>query len=267
MRKAGPILIVVIGILSLIIDFYPRLTLPASDGTSRRVETKLGLDLEGGLRVEYLAQSVDGRSPTPGDLGVIRDIIERRVNQTGVAEPVVTTQGADRIVVELPGVEDPESVRRLVGQTGRLDFVPVPVGETPPAQGAEVDLEKWPPLFSGDQVESATIGSSQTGGRTVNFVLRSGSATSGAELFAGYTASHVGEYFAIVLDGSVISAPVIRGAIPSGQVQIEAGGVGGFSLSEAENLVTILKFGSLPFWRSARRTSAPPWAGSSSSGA
>jgi preprotein translocase subunit SecD len=164
------------------------------------------------------------------------------VNSVGVAEPVVTTQGADRVVVELPGVSDPDAVRNLVGTTGRLDFVPIPSGQTPPAQESQI-TPGLPVLFSGDQVSSATIGSSQTGGRTVDFVLKD----QGAKLFADWTAKHVREYFAIVLDGKVISAPVINQAIPTGQVQIEAGGAGGFSLKEANNLVTVLKFGSLPF--------------------
>ena len=247
MRKTAPILIVVIGILALIVDFFPRLTVPGPDGSTRVVETELGLDLEGGLRVEYIARPVEDRQPGLADMAIIRDIIERRVNQTGVAEPVVTTQGTDRIVVELPGVDDPEAVRRLVGQTGRLDFVPIPAGETPPLDGARIDLEKWPPLFSGDQVESATIGADQTGRRAVDFVLKSGSATSGAELFAEHTRNNVGRYFAIALDGVVISAPRINQAIPNGQVQITSGGGAGFPLSEANNLVTVLKFGSLPF--------------------
>jgi len=247
MRKTGPILIVVIGILALIIDFYPRLTVPGQDGTSRRIETKLGLDLEGGQRVEYIVQPIEDRTPTPADLSIIRDIIERRVNQSGVSEPIVTTQGTDRIVVELPGVDDPEAVRRLVGQTGRLDFVPIPPGETPPLDGARIDLETWPPLFSGDQVQSATIGSDATGRRAVDFVLRSGSPTSGAELFAAHTRANVGRFFAIALDSVVISAPQINSEIPTGQVQITSGGGAGFPLKEAENFVTVLRFGSLPF--------------------
>src|SRR4029077_16851812 len=136
MRKAGTILILLIGILALIIDFVPGLTLPDSssaDGSWRKVETKLGLDLSGGLRVEYQAVPVDGKTPSSGDMSVIKDIVERRVNTTGVSEPVVTTQGADRVVVELPGVTDPEAVRKLVGQTGRLDFVPL--GSTPATEG------------------------------------------------------------------------------------------------------------------------------------
>src|SRR3712207_8052604 len=117
MRRTGPLLIVVIGLLALIVDFYPRLRLPefGPDGGNRIVETKLGLDLEGGLRVEYQALPVGERSPDMEALGVIRDIVERRVNQTGVSEPVVTTQGTDRIVVELPGVDEPQSVRNLIG--------------------------------------------------------------------------------------------------------------------------------------------------------
>ncbi len=243
MRKAGPILIAVIGVLALIICFVPGLTLPdASSPTGTRpIETKLGLDLQGGLRVEYQALPVDGVEPTPADMAILKDIIERRVNATGVSEPVVVVQGDDRIVVELPGVTDPDAVRRLVGQTGRLDFVPL--GTTQVQVGQELDLEAYPPLFSGDQVSSATIGQSDTQGLTVNFDLKD----EGAKLFADYTTNHTGEYFAIVLDGNVISAPVINEPIPNGQVQISAGGIGGFTAAEANELVTILKFGSLPF--------------------
>ncbi len=245
MRRAGPILIILIGVLALMIDFFPGLQLPdpsAEDGAWRPVVTKLGLDLEGGLRVEYQALPKDGQSPSAESMNVIKDIIERRVNQTGVSEPVVVVQGADRVVVELPGVTDPDAVRRLVGQTGRLDFVPL--GQTTATRDQVLDLKAFPPLFSGDQVESAAVGTdSQGGGLTVDFVLK----PEGAKLFADYTAAHVGDYFAITLDSSVISAPVINSSIPNGQVQISAGGIGGFPAKEANELVTILKFGSLPF--------------------
>jgi len=245
MRKTGPILIIVIGILALLVDFYPRLRLPALGGEGTRVvETKLGLDLEGGLRVEYQALPAGGQSPDLAALGVIRDIVERRVNGIGVSEPVVTTQGSDRIVVEMPGATDREAIERLVGQTGRLDFVPIPPDEQPPTEGQLLDLATHPALFSGDQVVSATIGTDPTtGGRTVNFILK----PEGTDRFARHTAENVGEYFAITLDGRVISAPSIRSAIPNGQVVIEAGGAGGFSLREATDLTTVLKFGSLPF--------------------
>ncbi len=69
----------------------------------------------------------------------------------------------------------------------------------------------------------------------------------GKNLFADYTSKHVGDYFAVVLDGEVITAPVINEPIPGGQVQISQGGIGGYPLAEAQNLVTILQFGQLPF--------------------
>jgi preprotein translocase subunit SecD len=248
MRRAGPILIVLIGVFALLVDFFPNLKLPdlsTTDGTWRTIETKLGLDLEGGLRVEYQALPKEGISPTPEAMGVIKDIIERRVNTTGVSEPVVVVQGSDRVVIELPGITDVDNVRRLVGQTGQLDFVPL--GTTQMTEGQTVDLQQYPPLFGGDQLESAAIGQDQTSGLTVTFVLKNNGPDSGAQKFATYTAEHIGEYFAIVLDGAVISAPVIRNSIPNGQVEISSGSAAGFPAREANSLVTVLKFGSLPF--------------------
>ena len=180
MRKAGPILIAVIGVLALIICFAPNLSVPDSSSPtgSRLIETRLGLDLQGGLRVEYEALPVDGQEPTPEDMAVMKDIVERRVNATGVSEAVVVVQGSDRIVVELPGVTNPEAVRQLVGQTGLLEFVPL--GQTQVQEGQVLDLEAYPPLFGGDQVKTATIGQDTTGGLTVDFVLKD----EGAKLFA-----------------------------------------------------------------------------------
>jgi preprotein translocase subunit SecD len=240
MRRAGPILILVIGVLALIVDFVPGMTVPGSD---RVLETKLGLDLQGGLRVEYQAQPVDGKYADAAALEVIRTIVENRVNSTGVSEPVVTTQGSDRIVVEMPGVSDPNAVRDLVRQTGRLDFVPL--GSTQKNRNDVIDEKQFPPLFSGTEVQSAVIGQDQNaGGRVVTFTLKE----NGARLFADYTAKHIGEFFAIVLDSKVISAPTIDSAIPGGNVEIsQKGTIGGYPLKEATELVTILQFGSLPF--------------------
>ena len=257
MRLTGPILIVVVGALALFLDFFPRLTLPglSADEPSRVVETKLGLDLQGGLKVEYRVQPAGGKSPDAAALEVIRGIMERRVNATGVGEPVVVTSGSDRIVVEVPGVTDPASVRRQVGRTGRLDFVPIPTTMSPPTKDQVLDLTNAGAcpatgaptglciLFSGDELKSATIGTDQNGQRVVNFTLKD----RGAKLFADWTTAHVKEYFAIILDSTVISAPVIENAIPGGNVQISAGGFGGFPLKEAEELTNVLRFGALPF--------------------
>ena len=188
-----------------------------------------------------IPQEQDGQTvePTSDDLDIIRSIIANRVDRTGVAEALVLVQGTDRIVVEMPGVQDAEQVRDLVGQTSRLDFVPL--GDTQASQGQVLDLEEFPPLFSGEQVDSAAIGADpNTNARVVTFVLKS----EGAQLFEQYTRDHTGEFFAIVLDGEVISAPEISRPIPGGRVQITSGLRRGF-LQEAQNLVTVLEFGSL----------------------
>jgi preprotein translocase subunit SecD len=243
MRRATPLIIVVVGLLALFVVFWPNLQLPYGNpsGGGRPADIKLGLDLEGGIRIIYQAQPVNGVSPTQSDMQVIRDIIERRVNSTGVAEPVVVTQGKDQIVVELPGVDDPEAIRALVGQTGQLVFVPIPPGTTV-SSGQTLDLTTYPPLFSGKEITSATLGPDSLGKLAVNFTLSS----EGTKLFADYTTNHVGEQFAIVLDGTVISAPVIRSPITDGSGQITGGGAG-FAVAEANNLITVLRYGSLPF--------------------
>ncbi len=245
MRRAGPILIIVIGLLAILVDFV-KVPMPSvggaeDPGTTHYLETKLGLDLQGGLRIEYRVLPAEGKTPTRDDLNVLRQIIINRVDKSGVAEPQVVAQGEDRIVVEMPGVTNADQIRSLVGTTGRLDFVPL--GSTQMQQDQQVDLTQHPPLFSGDQVAAASIGANQAGQRTVDFVLKD----QGKNLFADYTTKNVGSYFAIVLDGKVISAPVIDEPIPGGQVQIRSGGIGGYPLAEAQNLVTILQFGQLPF--------------------
>ena len=255
MRRTGPILIVVIGLLALIVDFWPNLTLPALTATEapRTIETKLGLDLQGGLKVEYRVDPNGGKVPTTQDVEVVKQIIERRVNATGVSEPVVVTSGTDRIVVEVPGISDTAAIRKLVGQTGQLQFVPIPTTMTAPTQGASLQVDsttKCPAvptvpcvLFGGEELSSANVGSNQQGQRTVNFTLKQ----NGKDLFAAWTTAHTREYFAIVLDHTVISAPVINEPIPGGNVQISAGGLGGFTRQEADELVNVLRFGSLPF--------------------
>ncbi|HEY3162948.1 MAG TPA: protein translocase subunit SecD [Candidatus Limnocylindrales bacterium] len=241
MRKTGPILILIIGILALIVDFVPGLSVPDGEST-RPIETKVGLDLQGGLRVEYQALPVGDKAPRPEDLEVIRTIIENRVNATGVSEPVITVQGSDRIVVELPGVSDPNAVRQLVRQTGLLEFVPL--GQTAKQKGDIIDPKQFPSLFPGTELQSAQIAQNQTLGRVVTFQLKD----QGAKLFEDYTAQHIGDYFAIVLDGKVISAPTIDSRIPGGNVEIsQKGTIGGYPLKEATELVTVLQFGSLPF--------------------
>jgi len=252
MRRFTPALILVVLGAALIINFWPNLTLPGMgpEGESRVVETKLGLDLVGGLQVEYQALPAGGKSPDAAAMATTKQIVENRVNSTGVVEPIVQTQGSDRIVVELPGVNDPDPIRKLLGQTGRLDFIPLPVerygsganpGPNAAAQGQPLPTEEVP-LFSGDQVDQAFASTDSNGARAVGFRLKS----EGGQLFGDYTTNNVGNFFAIVLDGFVVSAPVIQSAITGGE-GIITGGTGGFSATEMNNLITVLSYGSLPY--------------------
>ena len=252
MRRFTPILILVVLAAALVINFWPDLTLPGIGANSepRTVQTKLGLDLVGGLQVEYQALPVDGKAPDAAAMATIKTIVENRVNSTGVSEPVVQTQGTDRIVVELPGVTNPDQIRKLLGQTGRLDFVPLPperygTGANPgpngAAQGQPLPTEETV-LFSGKEVDQAYASKDDQGFNAVGFRLKS----EGAKLFGDYTTNNVGNFFAIVLDGNVVSAPVIQSAITGGS-GIITGGTTGFSVTEMNNLITVLSYGSLPY--------------------
>ncbi|HEX7473790.1 MAG TPA: protein translocase subunit SecD [Candidatus Limnocylindrales bacterium] len=253
MRRAAPLFVVVFGLLAVFLDVVavrvPIIGAAAGTVDTRKLEWKLGLDLQGGFRVEYQAQPSGDRVPNGDAMNTIRDIIERRVNATGVSEPIVYTVGSDRIVVELPGTQDAEAIEKLVGTTGRLDFVPLPPGtygsNTATSQGPTGVVVGQPlpvpeaPLFSGDQLDTANPATDTTGQRAVSFTLHD----PGKTLFADYSSKNINNYFAIVLDGKVVSAPFIQSAITGGTGQIS----GQFTAAEMNNLVTVLRYGSLPF--------------------
>jgi preprotein translocase subunit SecD len=189
------------------------------------------------FRITYQAVPGDGASPTREEMDAARSITQSRLEETGIAALRVSISEPDRLVVEAGPSSVIEAVRALAGATGRLDFVPM--GSTQVTSGDEIDLNRTPPLFSGDQVASAAIGTDQTGQQAIDLVLRD----EGRRLLAGYSQDHVGDSIAIVLDGKVLVAPVIQGAIPDGKVQITAG----FPLPEFQKLLPILKFGENPF--------------------
>ncbi len=116
MRRLFPLIVTVVG-MAAVFSVFVNFTNPL---TGNRVETKLGLDLQGGSKIEYQILPVGDQTPGVDAQRTERDIIERRVNSTGVAEPLVQTQGTDRIVVELPGVSNADDIRKLIGTTGRL---------------------------------------------------------------------------------------------------------------------------------------------------
>ncbi|MDQ3448906.1 MAG: hypothetical protein M3432_06995 [Chloroflexota bacterium] len=240
MRRILPFLIVAVGLLALAFAALP-INRPFSD-PPRPMDTRLGLDLRGGLRGEYQVIATDDQQVTPEILETTRSIIEQRVNATGLSEPIVQTQGTNRISVEIPGVENVDQVRDLIGSTGRLDFVPVPTAFRD--NNSVVDGAPLPagmdatPLFSGPEIAAAQPGFSQLGEPQVEFTLKE----TGARLFGEYTRANVGQRFAIVLDEIVVSAPFINEPIPNGQGSIS----GSFTVGEMNNLVTVLKYGALP---------------------
>ncbi|QIG91891.1 MULTISPECIES: protein translocase subunit SecD [unclassified Bradyrhizobium] len=180
-------------------------------------------------------------------------IVERRVNELGTVEPLIQRQGTDRILVQVPGLQDPTHLKELLGKTAKMEFrmvdttVSADQGVVPP--DSERLMSASPPpvpyivkkqvLVSGSELSDAQPGFDQrTGEAIVSFKFN----TSGARKFAQATAENVGQPFAIVLDGKVISAPVIREPITGGQGQIS----GSFTVQSANDLAILMRAGALP---------------------
>jgi SecD/SecF fusion protein len=173
------------------------------------------------------------------------EIIRRRIDQIGIAEPTIQRVGADRILVQLPGVQDPTRVRALLGSTAKLSFHMVAenggIGtRTLPgaSDGRQYTVQNFIAMM-GDRLSDARAGyDDRTGQPVINFRLDN----AGARQFAEITRNNVGKPFAIVLDGKVLSAPVINEPIPGGSGQIS----GSFTLAEATDLAALLRAGALP---------------------
>jgi SecD/SecF fusion protein len=178
-------------------------------------------------------------------------IVRRRIDETGVNEPVVARQGRDRILIELPGVSDPDRIKRLLGATAKMTFRLV----APQGAQADAEAELLPYAERGQtterlavrrhvEVDGANLTKASAGqdSRTGEWVVNFGLDRIGAKRFAEVSTRHVGQPFAIVLDGKVISAPVIREPIIGGQGQIS----GNFSVQDANDLAVLLRAGALP---------------------
>src|SRR5207237_5745145 len=183
-------------------------------------------------------------------------IVERRVNELGTVEPLIQRQGLDRILVQVPGLQDPSRLKELLGKTAKLDFrmvdVAVPAdqatqGRVPPedevlytAQQPKtpVVVKKQILVSGGDLTDAQPQFDPRTGEPIVSFKFNS----SGARKFAQATTENVGQPFAIILDNEVISAPVIREPITGGSGQIS----GSFTVQAANDLAILLRAGALP---------------------
>lgn len=213
----------------------------ATSGEGNRYGVKLGLDLAGGTELIYEADTSNITEDKKGALDSLRDIIDRRVNLFGVAEPVVQIEqganGEDRLIVELPGVTDITAAKEALGATPVLEFKLASLS-TSTATTTEVFI---PTELTGRYLDKAELQFSAQGGASEPIVLLHFN-EEGAKLFEQITTEHTGEMLAIFLDGEVISMPVIREPIPGGVATIS----GQFTATEARDLVQNLNFGALP---------------------
>ena len=211
---------------------------------------------DGQIRLSYTEKALNERRRLAVEQSI--EIVRRRIDETGTREPTIQRQGTDRILVQLPGVEDPERIKKLLGKTAKMNFHLVDMGTTV----EEALAGRIPPgsmLLPSDDVGAD--------GRPVPYVIRKRVMLAGdtlvdaqptfedarpvvffkfdslgARKFGEITKHNIGKPFAIVLDGKVISAPVIRSAILGGSGIIS----GSFTVQEVQDLALLLRAGALP---------------------
>lgn len=218
----------------------------------------LGLDLQGG--VQLLLQVEMDKVPEEARKDVtarVAEIIRNRIDEFGVKEPEITTQGKNQVVVKLPGVTDRERAKEIAGKAAHLEFKivsedtdliqkaeegTVPAGfEYKKVKGSpneEMVLLSLLPVLTGEHLTTASVGFDQYGSPIVQLTLD----RDGGKIFDKVTFQNIGKRLAIVMDGQVYSAPVIRDRIPNGKAQIS----GNFKASEAGDLALVLRAGALP---------------------
>lgn len=175
------------------------------------------------------------------------EIVRRRVDSTGAIDPSIAREGENRIVLELPGISDPERLKTLLGTTARMTFRLVAPNPSQPAPGAhmlplphsdkKLAVEDQIEVDGADLVDASAI-TTQDGGWGVRLKFDS----KGTEDFARITAANVGKPFAIVLDDHILTAPVINGPIMGGVGEI----TGSFDARSAQDLAVLLRAGALP---------------------
>jgi len=182
----------------------------------------LGLDLQGGSHI--VLECIDSpNAPVDNDaVNRVIEIITNRINPEGVKEPIIQRQGERRILVQLPGMDDPQEAENLIGKTALLEFKDES-GET---------------LLTGAYLKNAQTSFDRFG--RPNVILEFDE--EGAKLFEQATVRNVGKILAITLDGQEISTPVVQEPIPSGEASI----VGQFTVEEAQRLALLLRSGALP---------------------
>lgn len=194
--------------------------------------TRLGLDLKGGMYIVFKAKPPKDQPLTRDSVDQARFILEQRVDKLGVAEAPIYLQGEDNIIVELPGIKDPQKALDLIGKVALLEFKAV---EKFDDKGNPVLGET---MLTGKYLKKAAVGFDQLGKPKIDMEFTA----EGAKLFEESTGKLVGKHLAIVLDGDVMSSPRVIERIKGGRAEI----TGNFTIEEAKNLVIVLQTGALP---------------------
>ncbi len=224
----------------------------SQDASTGRPDTVIGSDPDGTITLTLSAPALAARAAGAVDQSI--EIVRRRIDETGVVDPQITRQGQSRIVVQLPGVGDPDRIKQLIGKTAHMTFRLVDEtananggGPPPPGDdflqmqdrpGEKIAVRKRIDVDGADLTDARAGTSPETGDWVVNFTFNS----VGARRFADISRANVNHRFAIVLDDKVISAPVIREAITGGRGQIS----GSFNATSANDLAVLLRAGALP---------------------
>ncbi|MFN3229315.1 MAG: protein translocase subunit SecD [Asticcacaulis sp.] len=235
---------------------FERLSLPIDTAPGAKTIT-VSDPVGGKFILSYTDQAIAVESAKAVDQSII--VVGRRIDNLGTKEPSIQRQGANRIVVQAPGESDPEELKRVIGKTARLTFqmvdentalqdalagrIPADSQLLPYPEGEQFGLPpyllvKKRVLVSGENLTKASVGIDEFQKPAIDFSFNA----SGARKFGSATANNIGKRFAIILDGEVVSAPTIKGAITTGSGQIN----GNFTIREASELVNILNGGALP---------------------
>ncbi len=243
-------------LIAILVAFTIWVALPDNPGIrlggwERDIRIHQGLDLQGGMQVLLEADLADNTAVSSDAMEATAKVVESRVNALGLTEPVVQRVGSHRILVELPGIDDPEAAVETLRETALMEWVDVgsewlepgtvirtdvvTAGEEPLA---DEDAPIYHTVLTGANLRDANVAFDQTGLPIIVFELNS----EGARIFAEHTSANTGRFLAIVLDKQVVSCPRITTTIPDGRGQIE----GQFTLEEARSIVLQLRYGSLP---------------------
>ena len=182
-----------------------------------------GLDLQGGTHVVLEAEDTDIAKVDDDAMQRVVSIMERRINELGLTEPIIQREGERRVIIELPGIKDPDKAIQTIGKTAMLEFKD----------------EEGNTLLTGTDLKDAQAVMNQQNNQSVVTLEFS---DEGAQKFADATLQNVGRQIAILLDGEILTNPVVREPILGGRAEIS----GQRDLEEAQSLAILLRSGALP---------------------